>query len=51
MPMHEGQCYYAWAIENDPWLALGGVRRISLGFVGAQVDKLVKIAKRHYGLK
>ena len=43
--MIEGWVYYDWALETDVLLALGGVRRKGGGFIGAEIERLLKIAK------
>jgi hypothetical protein len=38
-PLARVRAYYAWAIENDAWLA---VERETLGYVGQEVEKRLK---------
>jgi hypothetical protein len=43
--MEQGWAYYAWSMENDAWLAFSGVRRVSRGYVGQQIDLLMEQVK------
>lgn len=47
LSMDRGWAYYAWKVENDGWLQFSGVKRKGKGYVGMEVDSLMKQAKQH----
>jgi hypothetical protein len=50
LPMDQGWAMYYWAMENDPWLQFNGVRRADNGYVGQEINRLVRIALEYFGL-
>jgi hypothetical protein len=42
---------YYWAMENDAWLQFNGVRRSGNGYIGQEIERLVDIAMKAFGLR
>lgn len=37
--------YYNWAFSNDPWIQLGGVTPKGDGYIGMEVQDLMRVAR------
>lgn len=51
LPMIQGWCYVAWAVENDGWLGFCGVKRSGAGYIKQYADELYAIAKESWSKK
>jgi hypothetical protein len=41
LPMDEGWCLYAWALENDGWLQFAGIKRSSKGYIAQETERIL----------
>lgn len=46
LPMDEGWVFHNYAIEQDGWLAFGGLVRKGDGYVASETKRLMRMVKR-----